>query len=122
MLKFEPPLGPQRLWNSTSMINKQLINVPKTITRIDTGYKYLHSVTCVNDVEIWTSGEERNWRLYNIQDDLVRSIETKKGNIPRDIAVENSGNIVYTLGENQSVYRIRNISTQIEKVIQLDTA
>lgn len=122
MLNFEPPLGPQRLWNSTLMINKQLINVPKTITRIDTGYKYLHSVTCVNDVEISISGEERNWRLYNIQDDLVRSIETKKGNIPRDIAVENSGNIVYTDGENQSVYRIRNISTQTEKVIQLDTA
>lgn len=105
----------QRLWNSTSMINKQLIKVPKTIARIDTGYKYLHSVTRVNDVEIWTSGEERNWRLYNIQDDLVRSIETKKGNIPRDIAVENNGNIVYTLGENQSVYRKRNISTQIKK-------
>lgn len=52
----------------------------------------------------------------------MRLIETKKGNIPRDIAVENSGNLVYTLGENQSVYRIRNISTQTEKVIQLDTA
>lgn len=46
----------------------------------------------------------------------MRSIETKKGNIPGDIAVENSANIVYTLGENQSVYRKRNISTQIKKL------
>lgn len=49
----------QQTMEITSMINKQLINISKTIARVDTGYKYLHSVTCVNDVKIWTSEEKK---------------------------------------------------------------
>lgn len=62
--------------------------------------------------------EERKLRLYNIQDDLVKSIETNTGNIPQDMAVEKCKNLVCTDRENRSVYRIRNTDMQIKKVIQ----
>ncbi|XP_061168983.1 uncharacterized protein LOC133178255 [Saccostrea echinata] len=75
---------------------KQLLDEPETVTTIDTGYALLFNVACVSNKEIWTSGD-KTMKLFNInQGSLVKSITTKSGNIPCDIAVTKSGDLVYS--------------------------
>lgn len=77
-------------------LDKQLINEPRIITDIKTKYRELYNVSCHNDEEIWTSVEDNIICLYNLQGELVKSIQTTSGNRPDDIAVTKSGNLVYT--------------------------
>ncbi|XP_062572755.1 uncharacterized protein LOC134234718 [Saccostrea cucullata] len=95
---------------------KPLLDEPELITTIDTRYR-LYSVTCLSDEEIWTCGLDAIMKLYNLQGKLLKSIQTKSGNIPRDIAVTRSGDLVYT----DPVTRIVNIvkDEQIQEVITL---
>ncbi|XP_062604605.1 uncharacterized protein LOC134266366 [Saccostrea cucullata] len=99
---------------------KQLLDEPETVTTIDTGYGNLYHVTCRSDEEIWTSGDESTMKLYSInQGSLLKSIKTKSGNQPFDIAVTKSGDLVYTDYNNTS--RTLNIvkNEKIEEVIRL---
>ncbi|XP_062582406.1 uncharacterized protein LOC134244151 [Saccostrea cucullata] len=76
---------------------KQLLDEPETVTYIDTGYTLLSSVACLSDKEIWTVGDGNTMKLYSInQGSLLKSIRTKSGLIPWDIAVTKSGDLVYT--------------------------
>ncbi|XP_062600314.1 uncharacterized protein LOC134261948, partial [Saccostrea cucullata] len=96
---------------------KPLLDEPKLITTIDTGYKYLHSVTCLIDEEIWTCGLNNIMKLYNLQDELLKSIQTKSRSIPRDIAVTRSGGLVYTDPDTRTVNIMKN--DQIQELIRL---
>ncbi|XP_065926729.1 uncharacterized protein [Magallana gigas] len=80
-------------------------------------YERLHSVSCLSEEEVWTSGTDAIMRLYNLQGQLVKSILTKSGNGPNDIAVTRSGNLVYI----DSIDRTLNIVKQeeIQTVIEL---
>ncbi|XP_062616469.1 tripartite motif-containing protein 55-like [Saccostrea cucullata] len=99
---------------------KQMLDEPETITTIDTGCKYLYNVACLSDEEIWTSGSDRTMELYSInQGSLLKSITTKSGKIPSDIAVTKSGDLVYTDNdyEDGTVNIVKN--KKIKKVIRL---
>uniref|UniRef100_K1RNK3 Tripartite motif-containing protein 2 n=1 Tax=Magallana gigas TaxID=29159 RepID=K1RNK3_MAGGI len=74
-----------------------LINVPPIITDINTEYGEfkLRNVTCLDDEQIWTCGDENIMRLYNLQGELVQTIKTKSGNNPWAMAVTRSGDLVY---------------------------
>ncbi|XP_061168230.1 uncharacterized protein LOC133177137 [Saccostrea echinata] len=98
---------------------KQLLDEPETVTTIDTGYKdYLYSVACLSDEEIWTRGDDNIMKLYSInQGSLLKSITTKSGNIPIDIAVTESGDLVYTDCDDRTVNTVKNEKT--EEVIRL---
>ncbi|XP_078331543.1 uncharacterized protein LOC111106522 [Crassostrea virginica] len=71
---------------------------PCILTDIQTEYnKGLLSVSCLSDSELWTCGYAYNiLRLYNLQGELLSSVQTKSGNMPWDIAVTRSGDLVYT--------------------------
>uniref|UniRef100_K1P7V9 Tripartite motif-containing protein 2 n=1 Tax=Magallana gigas TaxID=29159 RepID=K1P7V9_MAGGI len=80
---------------------KPLLDEPRIISTIQTQYggytNYLSSVTCHSDEEIWTfSYGNKMMSLYNLQWELVKSVQTKSGNNPWDIAVTRSGDLVYT--------------------------
>ncbi|XP_065928511.1 E3 ubiquitin-protein ligase TRIM71-like [Magallana gigas] len=100
--------------------DRPLIGVPRIITDINTEYgksNELSSVSCLSDDELWTSGQDNMMRLYNLHSKLVKSIQTKSGNIPFDIAVTQSGELVYTDCTDKTVNIVKN--TQIQTVIRL---
>ncbi|XP_078340201.1 uncharacterized protein LOC111106790 [Crassostrea virginica] len=95
-----------------------LLDKPRIRTDIQTECRSLYNVSCLSDSELWTCGYNDNiLRLYNLQGELLRSVPTKSGNKPRDIAVTRSGGLVY------SDYRDRSINlvsgTQIQTLITL---
>lgn len=50
------------------------------------------SVFWANNEEVWTCRHDNRRRLYNFQEELVKSIQTKTGNSPFDKTVTKSGN------------------------------
>ncbi|XP_062574618.1 uncharacterized protein LOC134236450 [Saccostrea cucullata] len=91
---------------------------PESVTTIYTGYRYLYNVACLNDEEIWTSGDDNTMKLFSInQGSLLKSITAKSGKIPCDIAVTKSGDLVYTDYHKKSVNIVKNKKT--EKMIKL---
>ncbi|XP_062606346.1 E3 ubiquitin-protein ligase TRIM36-like [Saccostrea cucullata] len=96
---------------------KPLLDEPELITTIDTGYDKVYSVTCLSDEEIWTCGLDKIMKLYNLQGKLLKSIQTKSGNDPPDIAVTRSGDLVYTDPYTGTVNIVKN--KNIQEVIRL---
>lgn len=104
----------------SSDVNRPLIAVSRIIAELKTEYGHvnaLRSVSCLNDEDIWTCGNYNIMKLYNLQGELVKSIETKSGNKPNDIAVTRGGELIYTDYNDRTVNIIKN--TQIEAMIRL---
>ena len=95
------------------------LDEPRFLTVIQTQYGGLHSVSILSDSEMWFSrGKNDNiLRLYNLQGKLLRSVQTKSGNYPRDIAVTRSGDLVYTDPSDSSKNLVS--GTQIKTLITL---
>ncbi|XP_065928646.1 E3 ubiquitin-protein ligase TRIM71 isoform X2 [Magallana gigas] len=102
---------------------KPLLDEPRIISTIQTQYRgfpihYLTSVTCDSDEEIWAcSDNNKMMSLYNLQGELVESVQTKSGYASQDIAVTRSGDLVYTDSRDRTVNIVKN--TQIQTVIRL---
>nr|XP_034330761.1 tripartite motif-containing protein 72 [Crassostrea gigas] len=101
-----------------SSLDRPLLDVPQNITEINTEYTRLHSVSCVNNEDIWTCNMFYDqMRLYNVQGDLVKSVQTKSGKCPWDIAVTKSGELVYSDYDDRTVNIEKN--TEIQTVLRL---
>nr|XP_022303929.1 uncharacterized protein LOC111111319 [Crassostrea virginica] len=97
---------------------RPLLDVPRLITDIPvTGYDSLYHVSCLSDEEIWTRGNNKIMKLYNLKGELLKSIQTKSGKQPADIAVTRSGGLVYADWYNRSINLV--IGTQILTLITL---
>nr|XP_034305535.1 RING finger domain and kelch repeat-containing protein DDB_G0271372-like [Crassostrea gigas] len=92
--------------------DRPLIDVPQIITQIYTECEEIRSVSCLSDEEMWTCGQNNIMRLYNLNGELVKSVETKSVNRPLDIAVTRSGDLVYTVYGDGTVNIVKN--TQIQ--------
>eukprot|EP00105_Crassostrea_gigas_P036008 XP_019920156.1 PREDICTED: tripartite motif-containing protein 55 [Crassostrea gigas] len=104
----------------SSPTDRPLIDIPWIITEINTEYgeyNELLCLFCLSNDELWTRGEDNMMRLYNLHSKLVKSIQTKSGNMPLDIAVTQSGELVYTDPYDRTVNIVKN--TQIQTVIRL---
>nr|XP_034315089.1 tripartite motif-containing protein 55-like [Crassostrea gigas] len=104
----------------SSLPDRPLIDVPRIITEINTEYGYsngLHGVSCLRNEELWTRGDDETMRLYNLQGEPVKSVQTKSGRPPYDIVVTRSGDLVYTDDKDRTVNIVMN--TQIQTTIRL---
>lgn len=75
-------------------LKKELLDKPIHIKTMKTDHDSLFNVTCLRDEAIWTSGRDNFIKLYNLNGELVKTIETKSG--PYGIEVTRSGGLVYT--------------------------
>ncbi|XP_065938548.1 tripartite motif-containing protein 66-like [Magallana gigas] len=98
---------------------KPLIDEPQIVKDINTDYgkHQLRSVSCLSGEHVWTSSFDNILRLYNLQGELMKSVKTKSGTWPRDIAVTESGNLVYTDEEDRSINMVKN--TDVQTLIKL---
>nr|XP_022324209.1 uncharacterized protein LOC111125044 [Crassostrea virginica] len=64
-----------------------LLDEPRILTCTLTECRDVLSVSCLSDSELWTRGGDNIMRLYNLQGELLRSLKTKSGNEPQDMAV-----------------------------------
>lgn len=83
---------------------RPFIGVPRIITDVKTDYglpNVLRSISCLGDEYIWTCSGNNIMKLYNTEGEILKSIQTKSGNWPRDIAVLISGDLVYTDTEKE---------------------
>ncbi|XP_078311909.1 uncharacterized protein LOC111132771 [Crassostrea virginica] len=101
----------------SSTPDRPLLDIPQLITELDTKYDSLLCVSCLSDEEIWTSGNNAIMKLYNMNGELLRSVQTKSGNTPRDIAVTQSGGLVYAYCNDRSINLVSD--TQIQTLITL---
>ena len=77
------------------------------------------SVSCLSDSKFWTCGyDDKIMRLYNLQGELVKSVQTISGNMPYDIAVTGNNTLVYTDYTDKSKKIVGD--TEIQPLIKLD--
>nr|XP_022288467.1 uncharacterized protein LOC111100671 isoform X2 [Crassostrea virginica] len=97
---------------------RELLDKPEVLNTIKTGHETLCSVTCLNEEEIWTSGRTiADIKCFNTQGVLQKTIKTKSGEWPDDIAVYSDGALVYSDGSTGIVYKVKN--DQTEEIITL---
>ncbi|XP_056015320.1 E3 ubiquitin-protein ligase TRIM71-like [Ostrea edulis] len=95
---------------------KPLLDEPRLTATIDTGYRPL-SVSCLNEEQVWTRGDNEIMKLINLRGKLLTSEQTESGETPQDIAVTRDGDLVFTDYRNKTVNLVKN--KQIQTVITL---
>ncbi|XP_022288810.2 uncharacterized protein LOC111100923 [Crassostrea virginica] len=97
---------------------RELLDEPEVLNTIKTGHEKLYNVTCLNEEEIWTSGlTTADIKCFNTQGVLQKTIKTKSGKRPNDIAVYSDGALVYSDWRTRTVYKVKN--DQTEEIIRL---
>eukprot|EP00105_Crassostrea_gigas_P037112 XP_019921260.1 PREDICTED: uncharacterized protein LOC109618296 [Crassostrea gigas] len=95
---------------------KYFMDKPRIISYIETGYGP-YNMSRLSDDEIWMSGTDNIMRLYNLDGDLLKSIQTKSGNVPTFLAVTRNGDLVYTDYKDRTVNMMKD--TEIQTLIRL---
>uniref|UniRef100_K1QS19 Tripartite motif-containing protein 71 n=1 Tax=Magallana gigas TaxID=29159 RepID=K1QS19_MAGGI len=105
----------------SSPSGRPLIDIPRIIREINTEYGVfflLRSVSYLSNDEIWMSGSSNMMKLYDLEGKLVKSVRTKSGKLPFDIAVTGSGDLVYTDESDKTVNIVKNTEIQTMITIQ----
>nr|XP_022305050.1 uncharacterized protein LOC111112043 [Crassostrea virginica] len=97
---------------------RPLLDVPRLITDIPTTEdREQYNLSCLSDDEIWITGDNKIIELYNLKGEVLKSVQTKSGNVPWDIAVTRSGGLVYADTGDRSINLVS--GTQIQTLITL---
>lgn len=96
-----------------------LLKEPNIIVARNTGHGVLNGVACLKDNEIWACGKNSSIKLYNLQGELLSSIQTYSGYWPWDIAITTNGDLLYTDPKVRTVNQVRN--NQIKMVARLES-
>lgn len=107
---------PQLKVTLSPVTDKLVIDKPLVNSDINTGDVGLCSVSCLSERYLWTCSWNNIMILYNLQGELVKSIQNKSGNTPQDIAVGKSGDLVYIDDIDRTVNMVQD--TQIHTVIR----
>ncbi|XP_062574451.1 E3 ubiquitin-protein ligase TRIM36-like [Saccostrea cucullata] len=102
--------------SDSSLPHKPLLDEPKLLKTINTEHALLFRVTCFSDEEIWTGGSH-GMKLYTPNGKILKTITTKSGFWPFDIAVTKNGELVYTDPDLRTVNVVK--KKHIQELIQL---
>ncbi|XP_022289060.2 uncharacterized protein LOC111101072 isoform X2 [Crassostrea virginica] len=91
---------------------RELLDEPEVLNTIKTGHEKIFNVTCLHEEEIWTSGDTADIECFNTQGDLQKTIKTKSGDSPNDIAVYSDGALLYSDLKTKTVYKVKNGQTE----------
>ena len=94
----------------SSLIARPLIE-PRVLTEMNTEYgkgNEFYNVSCLSDSELCNRGQDNILRLYNLQGELLKSVQTESGNWPRHMAVTQSRDLVYTDPNDSSINIVNN--------------
>ena len=120
IITTEKHAGPMKTTVAESSTQvRLLLDEPRLLTKINTEYgkvNELHSASCLSDFELWTCGRDIIMRLYNIQGELLKTVQTRSGNWPQDMTVTQSRDLVYTDFHDSSINMVKN--TQVELLIR----
>ena len=105
---------------SKLVIAYPLLDEPRILADIQTEcgglLNRLRSVSCLSDTELWTCGYDVNvMRLYSLQGEVQKSVQTKSGKPAQDITVTRRGDLVYI--DDRSINLVR--GTKIKRLIKL---
>ena len=97
--------------------DRPLMEVPQLLTEITTGCKYLQSVSCLSEEEIWTHANDNIMMLRNLEGELVKSVQSRSKGKVWDLAVTRNGDLVYTDNTDKSINVVKN--KKIKALIKL---
>nr|XP_022288739.1 uncharacterized protein LOC111100885 [Crassostrea virginica] len=97
--------------------DRELLEEPEVLNTIKTEHEIQRNVTCLNEEEIWTIGKTADIKCFNTKGVLQKTIKTKSGKIPNDIAVYSDRALVYSDWRKRTVYKVKN--DQTEEIIRL---
>lgn len=86
---------------------REFLDEPELYAKIQTGHDIIHSVECLNENQIWTSGLTNAIECFNTEGKLLHQNITKSGINPDDIAVDRHWGLLYTIKETRTVFRVK---------------
>ncbi|XP_056002506.1 tripartite motif-containing protein 2-like [Ostrea edulis] len=98
---------------------RPLLDEPRLIATINTGYDRLYSISCLSEEQVWARGYNEIMKRLNLHGKLLTSLKTKSGNNPMGLAVTRNGDLVYTDPSNEIVNLVKN--KQIQTVVRLQS-
>ncbi|XP_065938100.1 tripartite motif-containing protein 2-like [Magallana gigas] len=101
------------LLNQPTTSVRELLDEPKLVATIQTGYENLRNVTCLNDGSIWTSGKTNDIKCFNTKGLLLQTIKKKSGKFPQNIAVDSDGGLLYISGAIKTINKVKNGQTEV---------
>ncbi|XP_062584598.1 uncharacterized protein LOC134246286 [Saccostrea cucullata] len=91
----------------------QLQKEPELITTINTGYEKLRSISWLSEEDFWTCAHKvSKMKCFNSDGSLIKTIGTKSGQWPSDIAVTCDGDLVYSDAKTRTVNKVKNGRTE----------
>lgn len=98
-------------------INRELLDNPAVINTFKTGYKDLHSISFHSEEEIWTSAKiAGDIKCFNTDGMCIKCIKTHSINMPNDIGVTSSGDLVYCDFRSKTLNKLKD--GKIKKIIK----
>lgn len=82
------------------------------VSKLKINHERLNHVSYVDTGKIWTSGETGDIYFYTMNGLLLHTIRTKSGKLPKVLAVDSEGDLVYSDGITKAVNRVMNEKTK----------
>ncbi|XP_052707357.1 uncharacterized protein LOC128182679 [Crassostrea angulata] len=102
-----------------NILSAELLDYPEVVAIIPTGYDKLRKVSCINEEQIWTSGQPSDLKCFNIKGALLQTINTFVRKCSIDIILDIDGDLIYTDWFTKTVYKVDVKNDQTEELIRL---
>nr|XP_034322035.1 uncharacterized protein LOC105320891 [Crassostrea gigas] len=99
--------------NKPSLSIRELLDKPEVVTTIQTGINHLRSVSCLNEDNIWTSGESNEIKCFNVKGDLIQTVKQTSEKFPDDIAIDSDGRLLYLIGATRTLNKVKKGQTEV---------